>query len=202
VKPSEWKEDSWIVADALFSPCYIGGWSAAEHWELTDQIFNDIVVCTGLRPRCRHQTIKGINYLLTTVHQQDLWGLVSVWRRNVKISVSSPERTLADILDNPALGGGIKHAAEIVHAYFDGEHRNDTALVECLRKTMNRTVCKRLGFILEILKLNAPIVTTFCAGQISAGYSKLDPSIRTRGRLLRKWNLVVNVELGQRSATL
>ena len=32
-------EDAWIVAERLFTPCYIGGWSAAEHWGLTEQIF-------------------------------------------------------------------------------------------------------------------------------------------------------------------
>jgi predicted transcriptional regulator of viral defense system len=28
-------EDHWILAREAFSPCYIGGWSAAEHWGLT-----------------------------------------------------------------------------------------------------------------------------------------------------------------------
>jgi len=32
-------EDPWLVAERLFAPCYIGGWSAAEHWDLTEQIF-------------------------------------------------------------------------------------------------------------------------------------------------------------------
>lgn len=28
-------EDSWVIAEAAFAPCYICGWSAAEHWGLT-----------------------------------------------------------------------------------------------------------------------------------------------------------------------
>jgi hypothetical protein len=32
----------WLVAHKLFSPCYIGGWIAAHHWGLTEQIFNSI----------------------------------------------------------------------------------------------------------------------------------------------------------------
>ena len=35
VNPQEYKENPWIVANRIFSPCYIGGWSAAEHWYLT-----------------------------------------------------------------------------------------------------------------------------------------------------------------------
>ena len=26
-------EDSWAIVDQLFDPCYIGGWSTAEHWD-------------------------------------------------------------------------------------------------------------------------------------------------------------------------
>ena len=46
-EPSEWREDPWIVAATLFGPGYIGGWSAAEHWGLTDQIFSVIYVVSG-----------------------------------------------------------------------------------------------------------------------------------------------------------
>ena len=39
-------EDPWILVPALFDPAYIGGRTAAEHWDLTEQIFRDIVVYT------------------------------------------------------------------------------------------------------------------------------------------------------------
>jgi predicted transcriptional regulator of viral defense system len=32
-------EDPWLVGMRLYSPCYIGGWSAAEYTDLTEQIF-------------------------------------------------------------------------------------------------------------------------------------------------------------------
>src|SRR5438045_3163911 len=37
-------EEPWLIAHKLFSPCYIGGWTAAHHWGLTEQIFNSIYV--------------------------------------------------------------------------------------------------------------------------------------------------------------
>ena len=40
-------EDSWLVAQAVFAPCYIGGWSAAEHWGLTEQLFRSTLVVTA-----------------------------------------------------------------------------------------------------------------------------------------------------------
>jgi predicted transcriptional regulator of viral defense system len=35
IRPSEWREDPWVVARSVFSPCYVGGFSACEHWSLT-----------------------------------------------------------------------------------------------------------------------------------------------------------------------
>ena len=39
--------DSWKIAAELFAPCYISGWSAAEYWELTEQIFETTIVLTS-----------------------------------------------------------------------------------------------------------------------------------------------------------
>lgn len=36
----EWEvEDDWLVADRIFSPGYIGGFSAVKHWNFTEQLF-------------------------------------------------------------------------------------------------------------------------------------------------------------------
>ena len=34
-QPDQWQVESWAVASTVFAPCYIGGWSACEYWELT-----------------------------------------------------------------------------------------------------------------------------------------------------------------------
>src|SRR5690349_14008628 len=36
--------DPWILVPTLFGQCYIGGWTAAHHWDLTEQLFNETVV--------------------------------------------------------------------------------------------------------------------------------------------------------------
>src|SRR6266700_2068094 len=44
--PSSWSEDALVVASAVWSPCYVTGWTAANHWPLTDQVFRRIVLKT------------------------------------------------------------------------------------------------------------------------------------------------------------
>jgi predicted transcriptional regulator of viral defense system len=46
-------DDPWILIPALFDPAYVAGWTAAEHWDLTEQLFRDILVFTTKPLRAR-----------------------------------------------------------------------------------------------------------------------------------------------------
>ena len=37
--PADWVDDPWLIAAKLYPTGYVGGWSACEHWGLTDQLF-------------------------------------------------------------------------------------------------------------------------------------------------------------------
>ena len=191
--PTELSEDPWIIAHRLFAPCYIGGWSACEHWGLTEQIFRGVVVFSTRKVHDRKPTIKETPYVIKTISENKLYGTTGVWRRDMKVQVSTPTRTIADLLDDPAIGGGMRHVAEIVGRFFTGEHRNDTDLLDAIAHLNNRTIYKRLGYLIEALKLEAPNIVTYCQAHLSAGYSKLDPSVAVQGPLLRRWRLRLNV---------
>ena len=52
-------DDPWVLVPALYDPAYIGGRTAAEHWDLTEQIFRDIVVMTERPVRAGSQERHG-----------------------------------------------------------------------------------------------------------------------------------------------
>jgi predicted transcriptional regulator of viral defense system len=187
--------DPWILIARAFAPCYIGGWSACEHWDLTEQIFREVVVITSKPVRPRRGEIGDVRFLARVVAPAQLFGTRRVWRDQTPVDVSDPSRTIVDILDVPALGGGIRHVADVVRAYFASEHRNDRQLVEYARRLDNQTVFKRLGFLVERLGSDAANLLGECRAARSAGYARLDPSGPARGRLLRRWGLQVNVEV-------
>jgi predicted transcriptional regulator of viral defense system len=124
-----------------------------------------------------------------------LFGLRSVWRAKARLAVSDPSRTLIDVLDSPTNGGGIRHVAEIVDAYFLSEHRQDEVLIDYGDRFGNRAVFKRLGYVIEAMGIDAPSVVTACAARISRGISVLDPGIPSRGAIRTRWNLRINAEL-------
>jgi predicted transcriptional regulator of viral defense system len=183
------------VAAHTFAPCYLAGWTACEHWGLTEQLFRDIVVVTSRLVRHREVEIQGTRYLLNVRRSGAFFGLRNIWRAQVAVPMSDPTRTVLDLLDRPALAGGVRSMGDMLGAYFHGPHRNDVLLAEYAKKLGNRTVYKRLGYLIETLGINAEDLLTVCRERMSSGVSLIEPSGSKTGRILKRWNLRLNVEL-------
>ncbi len=194
-EPSEWREDPWIVAARTFAPCYIGGWTACEHWGLTEQVFRDIVIITASSTRQSRRVVQDVTFRLRHRKANQLFGTRVEWRDQTRVLVSDPSRTVVDILDEPRLGGGIRHVADVLGNYFEHQDRDDGRLVDYAARLDNRTVFKRLGYLTETLGVIAPELVASCLERMSAGLSKLDPSVETAGRIKKRWNLRVNVRV-------
>jgi len=194
--PGEWIEDPWVVAVRTFDPCYIGGWTACQHWGLTEQLFRTILVVTARRVRRRDQEIQGTRYRLRVRGEEKLFGTILVWRERVRVPVSDPTRTVVDLLDDPALGGGIRTVADVVLEYLTGEHRDDTLLVDYADRLGNRAVFKRLGFVVEHLGVTAPDLVEASLSRRSTGIVALDPSVDAKGTIVRRWGVRAKVTLG------
>ena len=183
-------EDPWQIAASLYSPCYIGGWSAAEHWDLTEQLFRTIVVMTQLMPRERNPVIKGTTFLLCSINEKKMFGLKTIWRGQVKVSVSDPTRTILDMLAEPRLGGGIRSVNDMLLNYLHSEAKNLDLLITYADKLGNGAVFKRLGFLLERHAPNEHVAVEQCAQRLTKGNARIDPK-QPAERLVSRWRLWV-----------
>jgi len=183
-------EDPWLIADRLFSPCYIGGWSAAEYFDLTEQIFSTVMVMTVQKPRDRRPVIKGTEFMLRTISEKAMFGLKPVWRGQVKISVSDPTRTILDMLVDPVLGGGIRSVKDMLVNYIRSENKNLEQLIEYGEQLGNGAAFKRLGFLLEKTAPDETEPIEQCRKRLTAGNAKLDPKLNN-SRLITRWRLWV-----------
>lgn len=195
--PTDWREDPWVIAAKAFAPCYLGGWTACEHWSLTEQLFRGVVVMTGKRPRQRTIELQGTPFHLRFAPDARRFGIKPVWRGQTQIQISDPSRTIIDMLDDPRVGGGIRQIADVLRTYFAEPTRDDTRLVEYARRLGNRTVFKRLGYLLEACGIVAPAVAEACRKEMSTGLSLLDPTAKPAGRILKRWNLRVNATVAK-----
>jgi predicted transcriptional regulator of viral defense system len=182
-------DDAWVLVPALFSPAYVAGRTAAEHWDLTEQIFKDIVVITGQAIRQKRQTRQGFEFMLKHLGPDKIFGTKPVWRHHTKVPVSDVHRTVIDMLDDPALGGGIQHVADCLKAYLTRADRSDEKLIEYAERLGNGAVFKRLGFLAERLPDGAELAE-LCRQRLTAGNSRLDPALESK-RLLSRWRLLI-----------
>jgi len=183
-------EDAWIIADKLYGPCYIGGWSAAEYWDLTEQIFRTVIVLTTQRPRDRKPIIKGTEFLVRSVSAKAMFGLKAVWRGQVKVNVSDPTRTVLDMLNDPQLGGGLRSTIDMFRNYMSPEKKDLGLLIKYANQLGNGAVFKRLGFLLEKYAENEQDFIEQCRESLTTGNAKFDPSLKAE-KLITRWRLWV-----------
>ncbi len=183
-------EDPRLVADKLFSPSYIAGWSAAEHWGMTEQIFTSVVVMTQAQQKDYRPVIKGTEYLLYLAKPSYFFGLKSIWRNDEKIQISDPSRTIVDLMCNPELGGGLRSCADILKSYFASDELSIDFLIDYFAKRSNGAAYKRFGFLCEKYFPEQESLINNCQDKMSTGNAKLDPALNC-DKLATRWRLWV-----------
>jgi len=182
-------EDPWTLVPELFAPAYVGGLSAAQHWDLTEQLFRPVFVYTARSVRQTDQTLHGTPFSVHHVAPDMIFGTQPLWRGRVKIQVSDVHRTVIDMLADPHTAGGPRQVADSVRDYFRRQDADPTRLIAYAGRLGNGAVFKRLGCLSEMV--GAPeAVTTACRERLSAGYARLDPSTPCP-RLVRRWRIWV-----------
>lgn len=182
-------EDPWILVAELFDPGYVGGASAAQHWDLTEQLFRTVFVYTARPVRRGEQIIQNSRFHVRHIEQSRLFGTKILWRGRAKVHISDVHRTMIDLLDDPSSGGGIRHVEDCLRAYFAREDADTSRLVEYGDRLGNGAVFKRLGFLGS--RLGGPKgLLTACSERLTLGNARLDPALKSP-RLVRQWRLWV-----------
>jgi predicted transcriptional regulator of viral defense system len=187
--------DPWVVASVLFAPCYIGGWSAAEYWELTEQLFRSTFVVSAANIRSKEQQVLGNEFHIVRVAESRLKNMKTLWRGRYRVYVSDKEQTLIDGMLNPDWVGGFRHLADMLVTYLENPDRNLDRLIETAKTINKGVVFKRLGYILEHINPRNQKLLSIIWENISSGVIKLDPAVKTKGKLNSKWGLWENVSI-------
>jgi predicted transcriptional regulator of viral defense system len=180
-------QDPWVLIPALFGPAYIGGRTAAEHWDLTEQIFRDIVVYTTRPVRQKSIESQGALFSLKHIKEGLIFGMKTVWRGQTRVLVSNMHRTVVDMLDDPATGGGIQHVADCFVRYMQRKDSEPHLLIDYAERLGNGAVFKRLGFLAE-RNPRADLLIDAAKLRLTKGYAKLDPALDCT-KLVTRWRL-------------
>jgi predicted transcriptional regulator of viral defense system len=192
--PEESFGDPFLVVPAIFlNSSYIGGWSMASYWGLTEQIFQVVVVLTEKDIHISRKSIGRFNYILFKAHLPLSIGLETIWIENQQIIVSDIHRTVIDMLENPRCGGGIQNIIDCTKVYFQ-EFYDPQIFIKYASQVKNGVFFKRLGFICEkLLNANHPLCE-LSKQRITKGNSPIDSHLKCEA-LVTRWNLFINEEL-------
>ncbi len=191
-------EDPWVLAREVFSPCYIGGWSAAEHWDLTEQLFRSTLVVTAAPARTTQPRIGGHDFRVFRIPPARLGaGVVKVWRGPERVDISGLERTIVDALRNPEIVGGGRHLVQILTAYGEHERHDFARLLAVAREVASGAAWKRLGFVAEYIWPGDTTIVDAARRHMTTGYVRLDPGVRLHGKLAKRWRLWINVSTSE-----
>jgi predicted transcriptional regulator of viral defense system len=188
-------EDAWILAAALFAPCFIGGWTAAEHWGLTEQIFRSTFVVSAAPRRRRSENRLSTNFHVVRVPRDRVRGAISVWRGGERVAVSDRERTIVDALVHPSWVGGVRHLAEIFATYRESTEFDAKKLISRAEERAAGSAFKRLGYLAERLWPQEKAIIDLAYHHRTAGIIRLDPAVTGRGKMSSRWGLWVNVTI-------
>lgn len=179
----------YLVGDADY---YIGYFSALQIHNLTTQpnLKEQIVVSRQIKPSVLK--IKNIPFQFIYHNQNHFFGNKKIWIDSFnKVLCSDLEKTIIDCLFKPKYGSGI---TEISKAIYKSKDKIDFAkLFEYVKKFDSQAVIKRLGFLLELLKIDHPII-----GQLQKirtnSFVLLEPSYPKEGKTIYRWAIQQNID--------
>ena len=193
-----WTQDSYLVAAALVQGGAIAYWTALRHWNWTEQIPRIVYVQTTRRKSLKRRTVFGVVYEFVTVSERKFYGHIKQWREGKEILVTDKEKTLVDCADDVERAGTIEELAKAIMA--SASEISWEKLDEHVRRFPNAAVKKRLGYLFETLVCSLPdqareVLESWQKG-LSAGVVLLQPSKRHTGKVVTRWRIRLNAEVG------
>jgi predicted transcriptional regulator of viral defense system len=199
--PAHWPVDMFLLSSCLTDDAVISHHSALELLGYAYTTQQRVVITT--RHAIRSFQFRGVDVITTqppcTLVQQDADGFLvnKVDRQGLDVQVTSPERTLVDILERPRLGGSweeIWRSLESVPMYDIGQ------IISYVKRLDNAITSSKVGFFLE-QHLRKYQVT---ARQLASLHAMQPRSVvymdrRAGGTAVPGWNLIVPTDAVHRS---
>jgi len=179
----------YLVQDAKY---YIGYYSALQIHNLITQpsLKEQIVVSKQIRPSILK--VKEVAFQFIYHNKNHFFGTKKIWVDNFnKVICSDLEKTIIDCLFKPDYSGGIVEIARAI--YISRDKIKFNVLLEYAIKFNSQAVVKRLGFILEILKIETNIIEDLQKLKTNS-VVLLDTELPKLGKIKTKWSIQQNIE--------
>ena len=179
-----------LVQDANY---YIGYYSALQIHNLITQpsLKEQIVVSKQIRPSTIR--VKEVPFQFIYHNEKHFFGTKNIWIDNFnKVTCSDLEKTIIDCLFKPDYAGGIVEIARAI--YLSKDKIRFDVLLSYVMKFDSQAVLKRLGFLLDTLKIKNNITNNLQKLK-TISIVLLDTELPKNGKVLTKWSIQQNIEI-------
>lgn len=179
----------YLVGDSEY---YIGYFSALQIHSLTTQphLKEQIVVNKQIKPSTL--LVKGVPFQFIYHNDAHFFGNKKTWIDSFnKVQCSDLEKTIIDCLFKPEYSGGITEIAKAIH-----KSKNKIEypkLLDYAKQFNSQAVIKRLGFLLELLEIQNPIIDKLQKLR-SKSFVALEPSFPKEGKTIYRWAIQQNID--------
>ena len=201
--PATYAVDPFLIAAKLAGDAVLAYHTALEYHGKAYSAYNRMVYASDTRSPAT--LFRGTEYIRVP-HPAPLWstgntefGISSSEREGVTIRVTNLERTMVDVLDRPDVSGSweeIWRSLEMVE-FFDLDQ-----VIRYAELLGNATTAAKVGFYLsqhrEELMVDDEILATL-RNMVPKQPHYMDRGKRSDGRLFPEWNLLVPLEILERS---
>jgi len=173
--------DAMIFASYLATPSYLGVWTALRHYNMIQQQPFSIFVVSGISKK----SIRFNNTKIFFIRTKHIFGYKKERYNDFDIFISEREKALVDSLL-------FKIPLSYISQALDDGEIDFKKLSEYAIKTKNKSLIKRLGYMLESRK-----GSSFGLKAMDSNYVKLDYLGKRKGKKDAKWKLIININFAQ-----
>jgi predicted transcriptional regulator of viral defense system len=182
----------YVVAMRLVEPAAIAFYSAMNYHGLTEQLPRQVFVATDHKVTRTTRESLGFTFRIIALRSGRFFGLRTEWINESPFQVTDLEKTVIDGLVLPQYVGGIGFIAQaLAHSW---SRIDEARLYDYAVRIGVSAVVKRLGFLLEALRLGNP-ETLRRSAPLATGYPLLDPTLPAAGTHSGRWGLQVNAQV-------
>lgn len=207
VKPISIKaEDFWIdpylIAGKATADSVLSYHTALELHNLAYTTFEELTFLTAQPSKSftySNQRFRAVSFPKSLVTIQETYhGVEQIQREGIKISITDLERTIVDVLDRPELAGGWE---EVWRSLDHVVHFDPAKLVTYTLLLGNATTTAKVGFFLDQrpkhLKIDSKYLKQLIP-HIPKQPHYLNRKQRDKGQYIKKWQLIVPLEIIER----
>ena len=180
--------DDRVLANFMAPDGGIAYWTALNSHGLTEQFANKLFIQTAMRKKNVKDGNR--NYKFIKVPKEKLFGYKTYGYGNHKYKMTDIEKTIIDCFDLPQYCGWYYETIKALN----NAKLYQTKMIKYCKLMHNTSLLKRLGFLVELLKIpKMQDFVDYARNEIDKNYSLFEIGGEKKGEYNSRWKLVLNI---------